>query len=499
MSYYEIRAYQEDLLAEADSAFRNGFRSVLLQLATGGGKTVVAGELTRRLYAQAAMRAYQGVIALYVVHRKELIRQTKKTLTNFGMGGQIGIIQGDEPMSPNAPLQISSIQTLVRRMRNLPWLRPIVIIFDEAHHIRANSWEEAVNYYQKAFRLGLTATPARLDDKGLGKHFEHMILGPSIPELVEWGSLAPIETYTIPLGVDLRKLRRGAAGEYTRASLEQVIPRGPMIASTVRNFEKLAWDRRVLNFSYSIETSKDTVARLRGMGIRAEHVDGETPGILRDQIFDRFERGETQFLSNVGLVTEGFDCPECDCVMLSRLTASVVFYKQMVGRVMRPKADGRPGRVIDLGGNIDRHGDPDAEIEWNLADGVVEESARKARTSGRSCKNCGFRFKGDECPACGQEWRGKVADEVDVDLEQRGSKKDKKTKMTPGQRMERTTAILATGGDLTAMKRLAASLGMNTRIAYVWKDIPAYRMAWAAQAKRDEEMERFNEAQSSMF
>ena len=499
MSYYEIYDYQEELLAEADAAFRNGFRSLLLQMPTGSGKTVWSGELTRRLHAQAQARAYEGVVALYVVHRKELIYQTRKTLTNFGMGGELGIIQGSHPMSPNAALQISSVQTLVRRMRHLPWLRPKIIFFDEAHHTPANTWDQVVRYYDKAFRLGLTATPARLDGKGLGPHFEHMILGPSIAELVEWGRLAPTETYYVPLEeADFRKLRKGASGEFTQKSLEQVIPRGPMIASTVKNFERYAWDRRVLNFSYSVETSRDTVAKLRAIGIRAEHVDGETPGILRDQIFGRFERGETQFLSNVNLVTEGFDCPECDCVMLSRPTASMTLYKQMVGRVMRVKADGRSGLVVDLANNGDRHGDPDAEIEWTLADGVVEESAQKARKAGRTCKNCGFRFKGLSCPACGENWVGKLADEVDVELEKRKSKK-KPRKLTEGQRRERTQEILATGGDFQELKKLAIKWGQNPRIVYVWKDIPAYRMAWAQQAKRDEEMERFNEAQGSMF
>ena len=469
------------MLAEVVAGFRHGFRDQLLQLATGGGKTVLAGEVARRTYVEGRRKRHKGCVALYLVHRVELIHQTVNTLTNFGLGDMTGVIQGSQPLSPNAPIQVASIATLVRRLGHYPWLRPKLVFFDECHHIRAHTWERVAGGFPKAYRLGLTATPARLDDKGLGTHFQHMILGPSIPELIRAGHLCPVKTMTIPLGLDLKNLSRPkSGGDYTIRQLQGVLPKGPVIASTTHNFEKHARGRRCLNFSYSIESSRDTVAQLRGMGIRAEHVDGETDPILRDQIFNRFHRGETQFLSNVSLATEGVDVPECDCVIMSRPTASIVFYKQMAGRMMRPKADGREGLLLDLAGNVDRHGDPDADIEWSLDDGVIAASASKARKAGRTCLSCGMRFKGSECPACGEQWQGKLADEREIEAVER---KSKKRQTSDGQRREINRRIIETGGDPNKLRSLAASLGYKPGVVDVWINLPHFKFQWRAQSR----------------
>ena len=480
---YQFRQYQVDIRREVQAGFQSGFRSLLIQLATGGGKTVIAGDFALRLYHQAQKRKYKGCIALYLVHREELMAQTLNTLHNFGLGGLTGVIASGQTMSPNAPFQLASIQTLVRRLEKLRWLNPRLLFIDECHHIRANTWEKVINFYPKAYRLGLTATPARLDGQGLAPYFEHLIIGPSIPSLIEQGHLCKVKTFTIPIKVDLSKARKSkATGDYTAESLRKLMPKGPVVADTVRNFEKYVRNRRVLNFSYSVETSRDSVSKIRALGVRAEHVDAETHPIARRRAFQQFETGEIQLLSNVEIATEGYDCVECDAVILSRPTASVVLYKQMVGRVFRPKHDGRDGMIIDGAGNVDIHGDPDAEIEWSLDQGVVLESAEKAKKAGRTCTNCGFRFKGDQCPACGEQWVGRLADEVEVELEERPSKKPKAPTALRQQVMER---VKNSGGDKKILLDCARILNYNPRVIHVWHDL--YKWKWTKQGKQSQE------------
>ena len=472
----KLRGYQIDLKAEVSAAFWAGFRAVCLQLATGGGKTAIAGQITLDLYHAEGDKP--GVITLFLVHRKELLEQTYNTLKAFGLEQYVGIIGAGYPQTPWAPLQIASVPTLVRRLNALPWLKPRLVVCDEAHHIRAASWEKVINHFKASYLLGLTATPARLDGRGLGEFFDHLVVGPTISDLVAWGDLAPVDTYSIPIDLNLKEMKRKSGGDWSAATLAKAVPKGPVIASATENFERLARDRRVLHFAYNVDASEEFVSKLRGMGYRAEHVDAQTPELLRTKIFNRFGTGQTQVLSNVMIATEGYDCPECDCVILARPTASTTLYRQMVGRAMRPKHDHRRGLLVDLVGNIDLHGDPDTEIEWTLEDGVVQESQEEAKLAGRTCKSCGFRYpvKLLECPMCGEKYQTKQIEEVDVELVPRGSTREKPRRSTKHTRAMTFKLAAESDGDPAYLRKLAAEAGYKPKIIHIWKRL--YGSKW---------------------
>lgn len=468
----QLRADQLDLLTEASQALKRGYRSVLLQLATGGGKTVIAGEIARRVASTTPEGRHA---ALFLVHRRELIGQAYNTLKRFGLGSMVGVLASGYPTTPWAPFQIGSIPTIVRRLDKVDWLNPRLLFFDEAHHIRANSWEQVAARFERIPRIGLTATPARLDGKGLGTHFDHMVLGPSYAELVGIGALAPCTTYTVPPRYDPGRFK-SVAGDYSKGELAAV-DSTPVIADVLKNFERLCHDRRTIVFNLSVAASKRAAERFRSVGYKAEHVDGETPDEVRDKIFGRFNRGETQILCNVALATEGYDCPACDAVMVARPTKSLVLWKQMGGRGMRPS--GGDMMMVDLFGNVEAHGEPDADVEWSLEDGVVKASAEKAKTLGRTCKRCGYRFKGeDACPLCGWEAPVRAPVEIDVELvESKGSRR--KAKASPGQRRRMREAVIQSGGDMKKLAEIASGMGYNPRIIYIWRDL--YGKAWERQ------------------
>ena len=164
----ELRPYQSDILKQVAAHIREGERRILIQLETGGGKTVIAGFLTQSVVAKKMDS--RGCICLYLVHRKELINQVVNTLDEVGLGDMVGVIQSGHAVDKTARLQVASVQTLARRIDEYrEWLNPHVIFIDEAHHIRANTWESILNGYDKSYLIGLTATPARLDGKGAGQ------------------------------------------------------------------------------------------------------------------------------------------------------------------------------------------------------------------------------------------------------------------------------------------------------------------------------------------
>ena len=446
-----------------------------MQMGTGAGKTVCAGDIAHRLFHQLQDRHRQTRIqehVLYLVHRRELLDQTSKTLEEFGLGGQIGHILSGRAPKPWCPLQVASVQTLAKRIDKLPWLRPLMLIIDECHHTRAKTWEFIVASFPHARILGMTATPARLDGKGLGALFDHLIEGPPVKELISVGALCDLELYGIKTGVDLKGVHK-RMGEFNQSELDTAVT-GPVVASTISNWQRLAADRRTIHYSVSRRHSREIVERAKAVGVAAEHVDGDMPKPERKAIFGRFAAGVTQFVSNVDLITEGFDAPECDCVII-KPTYSLTLFLQMVGRVMRPKHDGRRGIVLDVGGNIgERHGDPRDPYHWTLESGVEIEEFKSKRKAVRVCGNCSFVFpsRKDECPLCGWEVKRKTASEVDVDLVAldgdavRKKQKKKKKKMT-GRKLN--SLIMDTGGDKIKLMELAKAHGYSAEVWRVWR------------------------------
>src|SRR5690348_5764665 len=181
-----LRPFQEDMIQAARVSLR-AHKSILLQAPTGAGKTVLSAYMTGSAVSK-------GKRVWFVVHRRELVNQSARTF-NF-VGIQHGIIAAGYDPNWRRPVQIAGIQTLARRLQRLQ--PPDIIIWDESHHVAAKSWETIFRFYPEAHHVGLTATPQRLDGKGLGKYFEDMIVGPSTAWLIENGYLSPYRLFSIP-------------------------------------------------------------------------------------------------------------------------------------------------------------------------------------------------------------------------------------------------------------------------------------------------------------
>lgn len=379
-------------------------RSAVYVLPTGGGKTVVAGEIARGAAAK-------GTQTLLTVHRRELVQQAARTLQEACPGLDIGYIAAGLPETPWAPMQIGMVQTLARRDTTI---RPGLIVVDEAHHVRAATWERVLERWPDVPRVLLTATPERLDGKGLGEAAAVMVEGPSIRELVAMQRLAPVRVLQVPEGAIDRSGLRSSRGDYTERSLDAAVT-GPVIAAAGAAYMRYAAGRSTIFFGVNRRHSMSVAEDLTERGVKAEHVDGTDHPARRDRIMGMFRDREIEVICNVDLVSEGFDAPSCDCVMLGRLTRSITRYLQASGRAMRYQ-QGKTGLILDLAGSSHDLGLPDDPRVWTLEDGSVEPpQGAAAPPQPRPCRACQSLIRDTLCPFCGA-LQGEDVVEVEVEL-----------------------------------------------------------------------------------
>lgn len=413
----EARNYQHKALVDLRSAIQK-YQSVVFRLPTGGGKTVVAG-----MIAQGVIRK-QGQI-MFVVHRRELVKQALDTLTEAVPGLSVGVEAPGWPSMPWAPLQIGMVQSMVRR-DYVAKMKPSVIIWDEAHHVRASTWEKALDWWPDTPRIGLTATPERLDGKGLGAHFAAMVHGPEIHELVAEGYLAPCKTLTVPVQIDLEGLRRNRNGEYGKGMAERITDR--VVADAADAYCRYAPGRQAIFFGEDRNHSRRVMARLQNLGVKAAHVDGDDHPARRDRIMTEFRGGTIQVVGNCDLISEGFDAPACDAVILGKFTSSVTRYLQASGRAMRPRL-GKEALILDLVGISHELGLPDEPREWSLEDGEIGKR-REGKAKPRECPECRAMHYGPRCPHCQHQEPLVEVEETKVELveaQRRGKAKGRRS------------------------------------------------------------------------
>lgn len=389
-----LRDYQIVLVDKLRCSFRSGHRAVLLQLATGGGKTVVFVEIARSAWLKAKR-------VLIIVHRRELLLQASAKLAWAGVPH--GIIAAGFAPSPELLVQVCSIQTAVRRIEPIGFFD--LLIIDEAHHSRAAQWSQLIASQPQAKLLGVTATPARLDGKGLGAHcgghFDDLICGPSIVELIDGGYLSPARYFIPEQRVDLSGLRT-QAGDWIPADLAERVDQKAITGDAVEQYRLRADHRPAIVFCSVRLHAEHVAAQFCDANYRAAAVDGKTPKSERDRLIAGLGNGEIEVLTSCDLISEGLDVPAVGAVILLRPTKSLVLHMQQIGRGMRPA----PGKdaliVLDHVGNIKRHGRPDFERIWTL-DGVDKsqgeaplricpECEAANPIGAEECENCGFEF-----------------------------------------------------------------------------------------------------------
>lgn len=398
-----LRSYQQNAVTGLKRSISAGNKRPVLVCPTGGGKTHIACAVV-----QGAVE--KGNEVLFLAPRRELIYQAHERLQEFGVDA--GIIMAGEMRSPYSRVQVASFDTLhARGMRTERMLMPDadVVIVDEAHLSIAQTRKDIIgHYHDKAIVIGLTATPARGDGRGLGEIYDDLVETVTMRQLVDEGFLVPTR-YFAPSKPDLEgvKIRMG---DYTVKGLNEKMDQPKLVGDIVENWCRIAGDKRTVVFCVTRAHSRHVCEEFNRIRVKAEHLDGETPLDERKEILDRVRSGETQVLSNVYVATFGLDIPELECCVLARPTKNITLYLQTAGRVLRPAPGKEHAILIDHAGAVDEHGFLDDPIPWSL-DGESKVKDRKkeaqlehAEPKEITCKQCQTVFKGSRiCPGCGHQ------------------------------------------------------------------------------------------------
>jgi len=399
-----LRPYQVEDIERLRDAFRQGAKAPLYQLSTGGGKTVVFSHVIKSAIAK-------GTRVLVLAHRRELIKQASAKLTELGVPH--GIVAADMDRDHGAQVIVASIQTVARRLATLPQVGLIVI--DEAHHAVATTWTQLLASQPNARLLGVTATPARLDGKGLGKHcgghFDAIVCGPRMQELVDQGYLAPTKVFIPSATIDTRGVKT-IAGDYSEHELEERA--AGVTGDAVAEFANLPEGTTAMVFCVTVKHAEDVASGFRQAGFRAICVHGGMPKAERDAAIAGLADGSTQVLTSCEIISEGLDVPSVGCCILLRPTKSLTMCLQQIGRGMRP-APGKVLIVLDHAKNCVAHGLPTEERDWTL-DGAAKKGNGEVTPpqpwvcigchelnapARRECKSCG-EPKPWTCRECGE-------------------------------------------------------------------------------------------------
>lgn len=378
---------------------RDGKKSILIQSPTGSGKTLLTAHMVKTA-------ASKGMGSWFICHRRELIKQSMAAFD--GEGVSYGVIANGFLADVRKAVQIASIQTLVRRYQY--YRKPKLLIWDEAHHLGAKSWEELYREFPESFHILLTATPLRLDGKGLGNYAKEIVLGPSVQWLIENKFLSPYRIY-VPSTIDLAGVRT-RMGDYVTSELAIAADKPTITGDAIKHYKRYANGKRAVVFCCSVAHSEHVVKQFQEAGIPAEHCDGQTPPEERDEKVRRFREGSIRVLSNVDLFGEGFDLPAIEAAILLRPTQSLGLYLQQVGRALRPSAGKDTAIILDHAGNCQTHGLPDEDREWSLLDGAKRKKQRgdDSQQSVKVCPGCfAAQWAGSpNCRFCGYAFETKA-------------------------------------------------------------------------------------------
>ena len=389
----DLRWYQQRDVERLRQTFGRGRRSVLYVLPTGGGKTVLFCWLIR-------LAVERGGRVLVLVHRRELIRQASRSLTRLGVDH--GLICPGEPRIER-PVQVASVQTIARRLGSYERDAFTLVVVDEAHHAAAGSWSRVLEHFE-ARRLGVTATPIRLDGRGLAGHFDDIVVGPSPADLASEGYLAAARVFAPPIGFDAERTRT-RMGDFDAGDAERQIGTVRAMGETVDHFRRLVPNGTAIAFCLSVKHAESVAGEFRRAGISAASIDGSMKGEERDELLERLERGDLRVLTSCSLIGEGVDVPSVSSVILLRPTKSLGLFLQMVGRGLRPSEGKAAAIVIDHVGNYARHGHHLDDREWTLETGVRKRAPREAPLPLWTCPSCYCAVSSREriCPECSHE------------------------------------------------------------------------------------------------
>jgi DNA repair protein RadD len=386
----DLRPYQLEAVEQLRNRYREGAKRALLICPTGGGKTVIFSHV-------AGKSVERGSRVIVIAHRRELVKQASDKLAAFGLSH--GIIQAGFRPRPHCPVQVASIQTLLGRATAIS--RADLVVIDEAHHVTTkNGYSKVLARFPEAKVLGVTATPWRLDGKGLGDVFDAHVVARTPRELRDDGFLVPVGGWEYE-AIDTSSARV-QRGDFVVGDLARAATSARVVGDIVGEWLKHAAGRRTVLFALSIEHSQYMVEAFKKAGVAAEHVDGEMPTADRDAVLQRLRAGVTHVVCNCNVLTEGFDCPELECCILARPTLSLSLALQMVGRVLRPAPGKAIARIHDHAGVLAAHGHPYASRDYSPeTSGTASRGGGGGSLRRMKCKQCKAVVDRWPCEACG--------------------------------------------------------------------------------------------------
>jgi len=400
--------FQANLITEVIRRWDSGEQYVLGVAPTGAGKTVIKA-FTAKHFAD------KDQVVVIFAHRDVLLSQISMTLAKCGIPHQLICSAATEKditnshvdefgftyCAPKAKVYVASVLTWVNR--DISRLAPLVKcwMLDEAHHLTiGTSWHRVVDSLPNAKGLGVTATPLRADNKGLGRDFggvfESIVEAPDMGELMDMGYLSRYRIYSIASKLDEVQLPVTASGDYSQKKLAAVTEEADIVGSAVGHYLKHGEGGQAITFVPSISYAKVVEKEFNDAGIPSVALSSKDPLSYRNKKIKEFKKGKITNVINVDLFGEGFDVPACSVVIMLRKTASYGLFKQMFGRMLRV-FDGKPyGVLIDHVGNAGVHcvhGAPHDDPEWSLEPEIRKKKKKNAADIDEvTCSECGLDY-----------------------------------------------------------------------------------------------------------
>ena len=363
-----LRDYQQLAKEEIFSKW-NRVDNILYQMPTGTGKTRLFTSIIRDISIWG-LRHNINYRILIIAHRSELIEQSSRSLYKYRI--KHGVLAGTmkDKRDLTQAIQVASIQTITHPANQclIDDLKFDFIIIDEAHHAVANSYQKLWDYCPDAKKLGVTATPWRMNNSGFAQIFDAYIPSMSIKDFIQKGWLATYQYYSIPTSSELVKSIESIRefdieGDYKNSALVEVCDTSKIRAQLYDSYEKNVLGKKGIIYSISREHSEHICLQYRSRGVAIENIDSKTPAKVREKVIQAFRNGEIDIIVNVDIFSEGFDCPDIEFIQLARPTKSLVKYIQQVGRGLRKNGD-KKCIILDNVGMYSRFGLPDEERDW---------------------------------------------------------------------------------------------------------------------------------------
>jgi len=403
-----LRPKQITFIDRIRQAFAEGFKRPLAQAPTGFGKTRVLAHM-----AESAEKRAKRVLVL--CHRVELVDQIVDALRECNVSPDI-IAAGFQRSAgrfraSNRAVAVASVQTLVRRLDSYP--APTLIFVDEAHHCAGgNTWSQILRAYPNAKLLGLSATPQRLDMRGLATHFDKLIIGPTVRELIDDGHLAKPRVFAPPT-VDTSGLHI-RMGEFKADESEALMNTPSITGDALGHYKKHAAGLPALVFCTSIKHAHDVAERFRKDSISAIALDGGTDKDLRRMAVRDFRDGKINVITSVNIFSEGVDLPGCHVGIFLRPTESLGLFLQQCGRILRPAPGKTHAMIFDHVNSTMKFGLPDDPREWTLTDDLARRK-KKPAPGIRVCPKCfaASPARASVCVECGVAFEVKPRQQVE--------------------------------------------------------------------------------------